>query len=266
MAKIFKPRRALNSTIKTGSKKNTILASGELMVVSRGNAIGANNKHDIYMGDGVTTMENLKPALYGDTSTEDITITEDSSTSSTLALANVVTGRTLGALIGSLKRAIKKVSDEASDAVSGITTTLDERYAQIDHNHDGRYALIGHNHDSTYAKLNSSATFSDLYIINDNSSTGTSIGIQCSRNNKAKFTLTADAEGGGISLYSPNGTNFMHIDHNTDNSARLYFQNGSSVVTGSFGFDINKTVSYDNMKTFTLSVINGENVLTITDI
>lgn len=105
MAKIFKPRRALRSSVKSGSKRTLVLASGELMLVGK-SAIGESSRADLYLGDGVSQMQNLSPAMYGDTSEEDITITDDTSTTASAALGNVTTGKTLGAILGSLKKAI----------------------------------------------------------------------------------------------------------------------------------------------------------------
>ena len=105
MAKIFKPRRALRSSVKSGSKRTLVLASGELMLVGK-SAIGENSKADLYLGDGVSQIQNLSPAMYGDTSEEDITITDDTSTTATAALGNVTSGATLGSILGSLKKAI----------------------------------------------------------------------------------------------------------------------------------------------------------------
>ena len=118
MAKIFKPRRALRSSVKSGSKRTLVLASGELMMVGK-SAIGENSKADLYLGDGVSQIQNLTPAMYGDTSEEDMTITDDTSTSATAALGNVTTGATLGNILGSLKRAI-------SLNASAIATLNDE--------------------------------------------------------------------------------------------------------------------------------------------
>ena len=102
---IFKPRRGSRSAFKSGSKRTTVLSAGELMVL-RNDTSGSTNRYDVYIGNGTDQVKNLKPALYGDTSEEDITITADSSTTVSSALNNVVTGKTLGALIGSLKKAI----------------------------------------------------------------------------------------------------------------------------------------------------------------
>lgn len=105
MAKIFKPRRALRSSVKSGSKRTLVLASGEMMLVGK-TAIGEGSKADLYLGDGVSQIQNLAPAMYGDTSEEDITITDDSSTTATAALGNVTSGAKLGNILGSLKKAI----------------------------------------------------------------------------------------------------------------------------------------------------------------
>jgi len=250
MAKIFKPRRSIQASVKGGSKKTTILAAGELMVVSRGNSIGGGFKHDIYIGDGITQMQNLDPALYGDTSVEDITVTADASATATAALSNVVTGRTLGALIGSLKQAIIKTTSEINDRINtieiDITGDLDQRYAQINHTHTG-YAPTDHNHDGRYWMMSTAVGSTAVRLSN-------------------KFDLTGDSEGGNLTLYAPNGTGFMQIDHHTNNEARIYFTNNGSTVSGTFTMDPSKSVSYANMKNFATATEDGETVLRITDI
>jgi hypothetical protein len=82
-------------------------------------AIGEGSKADLYLGDGVSQIQNLSPAMYGDTSEEDMTITDDTSTTASAALGNVTTGKTLGAILGSLKKAI-------SLNAAAITTLNDE--------------------------------------------------------------------------------------------------------------------------------------------
>lgn len=113
MAKIFKPRRALKATM-SGDKKNTVLSAGEMMVVSLENSetgtIGGINKCNIYIGDGTRKFSQLKPSLYGDTSEEPISITESVAQTTEAALAEVVNGKKLSQLIGSLKTAVEKIS------------------------------------------------------------------------------------------------------------------------------------------------------------
>ena len=114
MAKIFKPRRATKSTMAGSVKKTTVLDAGEMMVVSLENSesgtIGGINKHNIYIGDGARQFSQLKPALYGDSSEEPITINASSAETTQAALSEITTGKKLGNLIGSLKTAIEKIS------------------------------------------------------------------------------------------------------------------------------------------------------------
>lgn len=114
MAKIFKPRRATKSTMAGSVKKTTVLEAGEMMVVSLENSesgtIGGINKHNIYIGDGARQFSQLKPALYGDSSEEPITIATSSATTTEEALREVTSGKKLANLIGSLKTAIEKIS------------------------------------------------------------------------------------------------------------------------------------------------------------
>lgn len=136
MAKIFKPRRAKKTTVTgSGAKASLVLAAGELMVASRGTSIGGSNKHDIYIGDGATQIKNLSPALYGDTSDEDITITANTGTYEQ-AYNAAVSGVKLSVILGALKQAINKLNDDKSP---------------INHTHSG-YAPVTHNHDELYWK------------------------------------------------------------------------------------------------------------------
>jgi len=114
MAIIFKPRRSDRSKVSSGGTKATlVLEQGELFFV-KNDTSGSTGRYNIYMGDGSTQIQSLSPALFGDTSEEDITLTTDSSTTSAAALANITSGKTLGSLLGSIKTAITKLKSETS--------------------------------------------------------------------------------------------------------------------------------------------------------
>lgn len=117
MSKIFKPRRGRASTM-AGTKASTVLAAGEFFVELPDTGVGT-GPCKIKMGDGSTTYPNLPYALGDEVS--DVTITADSSSSASAALANVVSGKSLGQLIGSLKQACSKNAD-------AIATLNDEYY------------------------------------------------------------------------------------------------------------------------------------------
>lgn len=124
--RVFKPRRSINSSVKTGSKKDIVLEDGELMVVRKeqdGEYVKG-VKSDIYIGNGVTTMEELKPAVYGDTSEEPINIINDQSQTTSDALSNVVNGRSLGQLLGSLKRAIETAGSQTINDFTPATSSM----------------------------------------------------------------------------------------------------------------------------------------------
>jgi len=106
---ILKPRRSIRNSVKQGSKKNIVLEDGELMIVRKtaDSAQAKGVKSDIYIGNGATTMEEMKPAVYGDTSEEPIDITADASSDASAALNKVTSGKPLSELIGSLKRAVE---------------------------------------------------------------------------------------------------------------------------------------------------------------
>lgn len=173
MAKIFKPRRALRSSVKSGSKRTLVLASGELMLVGK-SAIGEGSKADLYLGDGVSQMQNLTPAIYGDTSEEDITITDDTSTTASAALGNVTTGNTLGAILGSLKKAISlnaaaitTLNDESITCARIGATMQDNSYFSVVTNSLGKYGYGSFRYDANtnYIVLNETIPNNKYYSV-----------------------------------------------------------------------------------------------------
>jgi len=105
MSKIFKPRRGKASTM-NGTKSSTVLAAGEMFIELPDTGVGTGTCK-MKMGDGVTAYGSLPYAMGGDIATTEITggINDDTSSTATAALANVTTGKTLGSIIGSLRRA-----------------------------------------------------------------------------------------------------------------------------------------------------------------
>ena len=105
MSKIFKPRRGKASTM-LGTKASTVLAAGEMFIELPDTGVGT-GICKMKMGDGVTAYSSLPYAMGGDIASTEITgsIVEDTSATAAAALANVTTGRTLGAIVGSLRRA-----------------------------------------------------------------------------------------------------------------------------------------------------------------
>ena len=120
MSKIFKPRRGKASTM-NGTKSSTVLAAGEMFIELPDTGVGTGTCK-MKMGDGVTAYGSLPYAMGGDIATTEISggINDDTSSTATAALANVTTGKTLGSIIGSLRRAcslnaaaIATLNDEA---------------------------------------------------------------------------------------------------------------------------------------------------------
>ena len=138
MSKIFKPRRGKASTM-LGTKASTVLAAGEMFIELPDTGVGT-GICKMKMGDGVTAYSSLPYAMGGDIASTEITgsIVEDTSATAAAALANVTTGRTLGAIVGSLRRAcqlnaqsIATLNDESSAVIplaSGISAYSDARH------------------------------------------------------------------------------------------------------------------------------------------
>ena len=119
MSKIFKPRRGRKSTM-NGTKASTVLSAGEFFVEVPDSGVGTGACR-LKMGDGTTAYSKL-PYMDSDPSESEVTVTADASTTTTAALGNVVTGKSLSSLLGSLKQAaelnrqaIAKLNDEIED-------------------------------------------------------------------------------------------------------------------------------------------------------
>lgn len=103
VSKIFKPRRG-TASIMAGTKKSTVLASGELFVEVPNTGVGT-GASKIKIGDGTTAYSSLPYAL-GDTSNDKINFSSNTSTTVAAALNSVVTGASLKNIVAGLKQAI----------------------------------------------------------------------------------------------------------------------------------------------------------------
>lgn len=105
MSKIFCPKRAKSTTVGVGgAKADVVLELGEALFVEppegAGKGIGA-----IKIGDGSTAVSNLPMYIDGNISEVGVTVTTDTSSTATTAAGNVVTGKTVSSIVGSLKQA-----------------------------------------------------------------------------------------------------------------------------------------------------------------
>jgi hypothetical protein len=105
MSKIFKPRRVKYSSIaEGGSKANVVLANGETVFVMPDTGAGT-GLGSIIMGDGTTAISNLPYMINGKISENKIEVVTNSKTTANAALTDVISGNTLGTVIGALKQA-----------------------------------------------------------------------------------------------------------------------------------------------------------------
>ena len=136
MSKIFKPRRGLASTM-SGTKASTVLASGELFIECPDAGVGKGYSN-IKIGDGTTAYSSLPYALEGDTSAFKVTVTADTSADYDTAMGNIITGKSVGGLVGSIKQAISKLkadvtslSDTLSPKVSALETAVETLNSKV---------------------------------------------------------------------------------------------------------------------------------------
>lgn len=126
VSKIFKPRRG-TASIMAGTKKSTVLASGELFVEVPNTGVGT-GASKIKIGDGTTAYSALPYAL-GDTSNDQINFSSNTSTTVAAALNSVVTGASLKNIVAGLKQAISLCNTsitQLNDDTSKIKTYVGE--------------------------------------------------------------------------------------------------------------------------------------------
>lgn len=122
----FKPRRGSYSSM---HNSNIVLEEGELFVETPDLGPGR-GAMKMKMGDGVSDYDNLPYGLGDDTTTLTVDIVEDSSTTTTEALAKLTTGKTVGEYTGLFKKIDEleksdldtyKNSLDRSDKTSNVT-------------------------------------------------------------------------------------------------------------------------------------------------
>lgn len=131
ITKIFKPRRGLKSTM-TGTKASTVLSSGEMFIECQGSTVGK-GKAKIKIGDGTSAYSSLDYAV-GDTSTDPIAFSANTSSSASSALSSVSSGATLQTIVAGLKQAaslnasaISKLNDENfsnTNSINSLNTSI----------------------------------------------------------------------------------------------------------------------------------------------
>lgn len=126
VSNILRPRRGSAGTMST-TKKDTVLAAGELFVEYQGTAGVGKGPVRIKIGDGTTTYENLPYAISNEASSEIITYTDDTSETVAGAIANAASGRSIAQIVAGLKQAISLVNTSytghAADTDIHITST-----------------------------------------------------------------------------------------------------------------------------------------------
>ena len=192
MSKIFKPRRGKASTM-NGTKSSTVLAAGEMFIELPDTGVGT-GICKMKMGDGVTAYSSLPYAMGGDIASTEITgsIVEDTSETAKAALQNVTTGRTLGAIIGSLRQACKlneaaisKLNDDLytrpkldkytvgtgkTIRISPVLSTIITAVSSNSSNY-AVFVMTGYSTDSirsAIARLTTSNNYGELQYINEN--------------------------------------------------------------------------------------------------
>ena len=132
ISKQFSPRRGAVATM-TGSKKNLVLAAGELFIEYPNTGVGT-GAVKIKIGDGTTTYENLPYAIANDASSDIIVYTDDTSSTVAGALTDAASGNTAAEIVAGLKQAITLVNAAAiySMTVDGNVITVTDNAVSFD--------------------------------------------------------------------------------------------------------------------------------------
>ena len=116
-SKQLRPRRGKASTMKTAEKKAIVLAAGELFIEYPNTGLGT-GAIKVKIGDGVTDYEHLAYAISNDASTSTVIYVDNTSTTVEDALANIISGASLNAIVPALKQAVTLLNGEA---IKGVT-------------------------------------------------------------------------------------------------------------------------------------------------
>lgn len=229
MSKIFKPRRAVKSSTKTSSgvNKDIILQDGEMMLIKDDTNPSMNNVYDLYMGDGVTTIENLAPSISGTATGQNVTVINDTSATASSAIGNIVSGKSIGQLVGSIKQALSKILTEK---------------ANVNHTHSN-YAASTHTHDDRYTRINNNATFSNEVRIMAASTATSWMGpqprINLSRTDSPSPMMIEGTTNTGMLINSPtiwfenrSNANGRDINNSYFINSRVHITNADSNNTG----------------------------------
>lgn len=151
ITKIFKPRRGKTTSMVTGSKKDTVLAKGEMFVEYPDEGPGT-GPCKIMIGDGTSSYSTLATnngyALGDNASTEKILFTESNSTSVTDLVGNtgvVVSGQKLSNIIP----ALKKAAQLNASAISTLSTNISNGTIVVNNASTANYSKNGAS--ATYA-------------------------------------------------------------------------------------------------------------------
>ena len=123
MAKVLKPCRGTESVM-NNAKSNVILQDGELFIECPDSGVGKGYVN-MKIGDGVTPYNKLPYAMRGNPSKLPITIISDTSDSMDKAMANIVTNKPLGELIGSIKQAIARQRIDMTGLTNTVTANIE---------------------------------------------------------------------------------------------------------------------------------------------
>lgn len=144
VSKVLKPRRGTKS-IMAGTKKSTVLASGEMFIEVPDAGVGK-GASKIKIGDGTTAYSSLPYAL-GDTSNDQITFSSNTSTTVDAALNSVTSGGSLKNIVAGLKQAISLCSksitqlndDLKNSDIGNVRQELDELNDRLTNLSSGTY-------------------------------------------------------------------------------------------------------------------------------
>ena len=122
MGKILRPRRG-TANVMAGGRKDIVLAAGEIFFEMPNTGIGS-GFGKIKMGDGQTPYKDLPYFLSNSTvSTDEVEIIPSNKNTVSAALNDIVSEKTVGELIGSIKQAIALTNSELTDNFDDRLTT-----------------------------------------------------------------------------------------------------------------------------------------------
>lgn len=278
IAKTLAPRRGTTSSMATGTKKDLVLAPGEIFIEYPNAGIGTLGEYRIKFGDGATPYSALPYAFTNNTSSSIITFTEDTSTTPAAAIEKMQSGAGLNTIIAAAKQAITLdnalFNEHDADTDAHVSETDREEWnAAYTHSQAAHAPSDAEKNVIVTIKRNGETLTVDSDRAVDITDENTTYSYGVNGNNKpdgeVELVLTADGETESGSILIKGGENSSVTTDESgnviiDSVDTIYVHPESGVTSGSYNsVTVNET---GHVTAANLGLIYPGNVTAVVDI